>query len=112
MLREPKLVAHAPSTVRSRGPEIVIASFLEEEGFVGSAGGFARAVMEESGLTRAGKIRMAPVKLARARELLRNRLARLCVECSYAPEGAGREIVRVPADACEVCAGSRNQRAG
>jgi len=112
MLREPKLGARAPSTVRSRSTEVVIDSFLEEEGFIGSAGEFARSVMEESGLTRAGKTRVASVKLARARELLRHRLARLCVECVYAPEGDGREIVRVPADACEVCAGSRNQRAG
>ena len=92
--------------------DVAIADILQAEGFTGPAADRARAVLEEAGLTRSGKRRIAVSKLEHAREVLHAALARLCGSpaCDYAAQG--REIVQVPASDCKACEGSRNMRAG
>lgn len=92
--------------------DVSIAELLLAAGFVGDAAHRARAVLEDAGLTRASKVRMAATKVVRARQVLHEQLARSCgaAECEGAANG--REVVRVPREWCEVCGGSRNRRAG
>jgi hypothetical protein len=92
--------------------DIAIADLLENEGFTGPAAIRARAVLEEAGLTRPGKVRIAVSKVDRAGEILSDRLARWCGNRACADAAQGREIVHVPASDCEACEGSRNRSAG
>jgi hypothetical protein len=92
--------------------DIAIAELLENEGFAGPAAIRARAVLEEAGLTRPGKVRIALSKVEPAREVLSERLARLCGKPACADAAQEREVVKVLASDCEACAGSRNKSAG
>lgn len=93
---------------------VLIERFLEQEGFDRpDSVSLARTVLEEAGLTRAGKTAIASAKLPRAREALAARIAKVCgeEECRRLAEvRAGREIVAVAATGCEVCGGSNNRR--
>lgn len=74
----------------------------------------ARAVLEEAGLTRAGKLRMSEQKLQRADTLLQSRLFPHCgaAACLQAAVASGREPVHVaPRGHCAHCGGSDNKRA-
>lgn len=74
----------------------------------------ARAVLEEAGLTRAGKTRMSEDKLERASAALSERLFLHCAtpECVAFARGTGKETVPCdPKSACMRCGGSSNQRA-
>lgn len=95
-----------------RSSDVAIADLLREEGFSGSAAARARAVLEEAGLTHAGKSRLAVEKLERARALLRGRLMPLCAACAGLADPAGREVVEARAVDCALCRGSANRRAG
>ena len=74
----------------------------------------ARAVLEEAGLTRPGKVRISDTKLPRAVELLDGRFFRVCgaPECMQVARYSGREPLLVqPRTHCERCGGSNNRRA-
>lgn len=92
--------------------DVVIEAFLRELGF-GSheAIAVARGVLEQGGLTRAGKQRMAETKLDGARELLETMLTRACNGCLDLAAGDEREVVEVPHPDCPICGGSDNRRA-
>ena len=92
--------------------DLAIAELLENEGFTGPAAIRARAVLEEAGLTRQGKVRIAHSKLEQVRNLLHARLARLCGNPACADAARGREVLQVHASHCEACEGSPNRRAG
>lgn len=71
----------------------------------------ARAVLEEAGLTRPGKRRMAIDKRDRFRDALEGRYLFLCAECQQAAtNGNGRERVVVASEQCSECGGSANRR--
>lgn len=71
----------------------------------------ARAVLEEAGLTRPGRRRMAVDKRDRLRNALERRFLFLCAECQRAaPNGDGRERVSVAPEQCAECGGSANRR--
>ena len=91
--------------------DLPIHELLVGLGFVGTAEERARAVLEEAGLTRPGKTRIAASKEARVLDLLGSRLARLCGHTGCAAGARGREAVRVPKTACEMCGGSSTRRA-
>lgn len=96
--------------------DVEIGAWLGSLGF-DSAGsrGSARNVLEESGLTRPGKLRMSEGKLFQARDALEAALFRVCEngECRDLARrlGAGRELVLVSATSCKICGGSNNRRA-
>jgi hypothetical protein len=74
----------------------------------------ARAVLEEAGLTRPGKVRISDMKLPRAEELLDGRFFRVCgaPDCMQVARYSGREpLVVQPRTHCERCGGSNNRRA-
>jgi len=87
---------------------------LRELGFRGRAAAIARDVLEESGLTRPGKQRIAEAKLSRAAHVLRERLVVACAraECQAAVR-TGRQVLTAerPED-CWICAGKPNRLAG
>lgn len=74
----------------------------------------ARALLEEAGLTRPGKVRISDMKLPRAEELLDGRFFRVCSapDCMKVAHASGREPLLVePRTHCERCGGSNNRRA-
>lgn len=74
----------------------------------------ARAVLEEAGLTRAGKARMSEEKVERAGAALAERLFLHCAtpECVAFAKASGREPLPCdPKSTCMRCGGSSNQRA-
>jgi hypothetical protein len=87
--------------------------FLQVEGFDTPAGAArARAVLEDGGLTRAGKLAMSAEKQPAARTLIAARLLKFCGDDGCSSRAAdGRAPVRVAAACCEVCGGSNNRRA-
>jgi hypothetical protein len=93
--------------VRDRAIDDVLA----ELGLTGDDAARGRRVLEEAGLTRPGKERIAEGKVERAREAIAAVLLRLCARCS--PRGAGdrRELVVVPQTACTYCGGSAHRAA-
>jgi hypothetical protein len=77
-----------------------------------AARGLARRVLEEAGLTRPGKRRMAVTK----RELLRTALAGAfllaCPGCEELAgvQAVGRQVIIAEATSCDICGGSGNRR--
>lgn len=98
----------------ARRTDVDITDLLASSGFNAAAARRARALLEEVGLTRPGKLRIAAEKVQPARKLLCERLARLCAACGRAHDdlAGSREVVLVQSTDCEVCAGSNNRRAG
>ena len=94
--------------------DTAIADFLRAEGFVSPASApAARAVLEEAGLTRPGKTRMADEKLDRARDALTLAVVRHCGDpaCVAAAAEDGRQSVESDKPHCAICSGSNNTRA-
>ncbi len=74
----------------------------------------ARAVLEQAGLTRAGKQRLSNEKLPRASAELAERLFLHCQssECVQAARSSGKTpVLCEPKTTCSSCGGSDNQRA-
>ncbi|WP_338867381.1 hypothetical protein [Myxococcus stipitatus] len=74
----------------------------------------ARAVLEDAGLTRPGKLRMSEPKLLKAAEVLDGRFFPVCADgaCLKVAQASGREPLRVePRSHCARCGGSANHRA-
>lgn len=74
----------------------------------------ARELLEEAGLTRAGKTRMSNEKLEKAEALLHERVFLHCTqsECVAFAKSSGREpLLCEPRNTCERCGGSDNSRA-
>lgn len=74
----------------------------------------ARAVLEDAGLTRPGKLRMSEPKLHKAAEVLDGRFFPVCADgaCLKVAQASGREPLRVePRSHCARCGGSANHRA-
>lgn len=93
--------------------DLPIAKLLAELGFqTDAAQAAARAVLEEAGVTRAGKTRIAEWKRAEAEEALAGRVVLLCPACRAA--GLGGDLVEPleagVGDRCAVCGGSANRR--
>ncbi|MFL6041899.1 MAG: hypothetical protein ACJ740_10905, partial [Gaiellales bacterium] len=94
--------------------DTAIAEFLMGEGFVSPASAdAARAVLEEAGLTRPGKTRMADEKLDRARDALTLAVIRHCADpaCITAATDDGRRSLETDKPHCAICSGSNNTRA-
>jgi hypothetical protein len=94
--------------------DTAIADFLKAEGFVSPASGAAaRTALEEAGLTRAGKTRMADEKLDRARDALTLAVIRHCSDpaCIAAASNDGRQSLETDKPHCAICSGSNNTRA-
>lgn len=95
---------------------VPIDEFLAAEGFLTPwARHQGRAILEQAGLTRAGKSGIAPEKVAPARQALSRGALRTCGDADCARLGAvkldGRLLVEGPPASCEVCHGSNNRRA-
>ncbi len=75
----------------------------------------AREVLEQRGLTRAGKRAIATSKIPAVEAALSETLVRVCSDACLRLDRAGpdaaREAVRISPAACEVCGGSNNRRA-
>lgn len=93
--------------------DLPIAKLLAEFGYrTDAAQAAARAALEDAGITRAGKGRIAAYKRDDAEAVLRARVALLCPACVEAglggdvpdPVGAGT------GDRCRICEGSANRR--
>ena len=94
--------------------DTAIADLLRGEGFQATAALAAgRRALEEAGLTRPGKVRIADEKLDRARDAIGRALVRHCSDpaCIAAVADDGRELVEVERAHCSVCSGSNNTRA-
>jgi hypothetical protein len=94
--------------------DTAIADLLRAEGFRSTVAlAAARSVLEQDGLTRPGKSRMANEKLDRARDALWRSLVRHCTSpaCAAAVADDGRHPVEVDGAHCSVCSGSNNTRA-
>jgi hypothetical protein len=94
--------------------DTAIADFLRSEGFVSPASASAaRAVLEEAGLTRPGKSRMADEKLDRARDALTLAVVRHCADsaCLAVAAEDGRQSIETDKPHCAICSGSNNTRA-
>ena len=94
--------------------DTAIADFLRSEGFVSPASAAAaRTALEEAGLTRPGKSRMADEKLDRARDALTLAVARHCSDpaCEEAASEDGRQSIETDKPHCAICSGSNNTRA-
>ena len=75
--------------------DTALADFLQAEGFVSPASAAAaRTVLEDAGLTRPGKTRMADEKLDRARDALTLAVIRHCSDpaCVAAASEDGRQL--------------------
>jgi len=94
--------------------DTAIADFLKAEGFVSPASAAAaRDALEEAGLTRPGKTRMADEKLDRARDALTLAVIRHCSDpaCVAAASDDGRRSLETDKPHCAICSGSNNTRA-
>lgn len=95
--------------------DVAIDAWLTEHGYgLPAAKARARAALEASGLTRAGKLRMSDEKLPKVLELLRTRFCLHCPtpECVGFAKGSAREPLACnPKSTCERCGGSDNRRA-
>lgn len=94
--------------------DTAIADLLRSEGFRSPVSvALARGALEEAGLTRPGKTRIADEKLERARDAIGHALVRHCssAECIAAVADDGRRPVEVERAHCSVCSGSNNRRA-
>lgn len=88
--------------------------FLRSEGFVRpESAAAARHALEEAGLTRPGKGRMADEKLDRARDTIGHAIVRHCADAACTDEVAldGRLPVETDKPHCSICSGSNNTRA-
>ncbi|HEX5578722.1 MAG TPA: hypothetical protein VFY43_03560 [Candidatus Limnocylindria bacterium] len=95
-------------------PDTAIADFLRAEGFVSPvSAAAAREVLEDAGLTRPGKARMADEKLDRARDALILAVVRHCSDpaCLAAAGADGRRLIETDKPHCAICSGSNNTRA-
>ena len=95
-------------------PDTAIAELLHGEGFrSGDALAAGRHALEEAGLTRPGKVRIADEKLDRARDAIGSALVRHCSDpaCIAAVADDRRQQVEVARAHCSVCSGSNNTRA-
>lgn len=74
---------------------------------------WARSALVEAGLTNARKQNMAVSKRQAAVDAIEARIARVCSAstCRNALDPAGRRVVEVAAEGCEVCGGSDTARA-
>lgn len=109
-----RLTAHANATHAPPMGDTAIAQFLRSEGFVrAESAALARAALEDGGLTRPGKERMADEKLERARDVLGHAIVRHCADqaCIDAVAGDGRLSVESDKPHCSICSGSNNTRA-
>jgi hypothetical protein len=93
-----------------------IEQFLRARGFESTeARRRGREVLEQAGLTHAGKQAFVASKLAAADHLFAETFLRACSDACVRldREGVGRarEIVRVAPSFCEICDGSNNRRA-
>ena len=90
--------------------DLPIAKLLRECGYASDAAQAAgRQALEDAGVTRAGKERIAEWKRADAEAALRARVTLLCDACREA--GLGSEGITAGAgDRCVVCEGSANRR--
>lgn len=93
-----------------------IEQFLRAHGYASDdAARRGRAELERAGLTHPGKQAFVASKLAAAEQLLASTFLRACgdacVKIDRAGVGRAREVVLVPAAACEICGGSNNRRA-
>jgi len=95
--------------------DVEIEAWLQDIGFgPGPAGKAARAVLEETQLTRAGKARMSITKLERATAELAARFSLHCSSpaCAEAARRSGRAVLPAATKAlCPHCGGSDNARA-
>lgn len=92
--------------------DVLIERHLAELGLTGANAALAREALEQAGLTRPGKQRIAVSKLADVRKVIDARYALLCGPCAARRKGAEtRTILEVPPAACTLCGGSANQRA-
>lgn len=94
--------------------DTAIVDLLRGEGFRSTAALAAgRRALEEAGLTRPGKVRIADEKLDRARDVIGHSLVRHCADptCIAAVADDGRAPVEVERTRCSVCSGSNNTRA-
>lgn len=95
--------------------DVDIDQWLGSEGFgLPIAKAKARAVLEEAGLTRPGKLRLSTEKLPRAQQHLTAHFFLHCPqpECASFAAQSGREpLPCLPTTACERCGGSANVRA-
>lgn len=95
---------------------INIEQFLRARGFASpEALRRGREALERAALTHAGKNAFAAAKQTAATRLLAATFlcacGDACVRIDRAGAGRAREVVRVPAQSCEVCAGSNTRRA-
>lgn len=93
--------------------DLPTAKLLAELGYrTDAAQAAARTALEEAGITRAGKERIAAWKRGDAEAVLRARVALLCPACAEA--GLGGDVpdplVAGTGDRCRVCEGSANRR--
>jgi hypothetical protein len=94
--------------------DTAIADLLRSEGFHSPrAVTVGRGALEQAGLTRPGKRRIADEKLDRARDAIGRLLVRHCSspECAASVADDGRQAVEVEKAHCSVCSGSNNRRA-
>lgn len=96
-----------------------IRAVLDDLGMSGPLAERARATLEQSGLTRPGKQRIAVAKLDAVTVAIDEGYARLCESCSRLPGararagigGGDRELALVDQAHCTRCRGSNNLRA-
>ena len=94
--------------------DLPIERALAEAGFdTPRAARRARAVLEDVGLTRSGKARIAADKRARISAVLSEVLIGACpdAECQRLAANRGLEVLPVTRSACAVCGGGDNRRA-
>ncbi|MCY4502643.1 MAG: hypothetical protein OXE57_13895, partial [Alphaproteobacteria bacterium] len=92
--------------------DIALSELLASRGFRGPGAEPALDRLRQSGLTRAGKTRIAEAKIEAVDRVLAAAFARHCrkAACRPAP-GDARTPVPVAAEHCETCGGSDNRRA-
>ena len=92
--------------------DLALSDLLASRGFRGAGAEQALQCLRQSGLTRAGKTRIAESKIAAVDRVLAAAFARHCrkAACRPAP-GDARVPVPVAAKHCETCGGSDNRRA-
>lgn len=88
-----------------------IDAVLADLGLTGAAISRGRRALEDAGVTRAGKTRLAEAKLERAREAVDTVLLRLCARCVPRAARDSRELVVVPQALCTYCGGSAHAAA-
>ena len=92
--------------------DIALSELLASRGFRGAGMEPALDRLRQSGLTRAGKTRIAEAKIEAVDGVLAAAFARHCRKAACRPSpGDARTPVSVAAEHCETCGGSDNRRA-